>query len=107
MTSNWLEVLTAEVEKQGTAAVAAKLKVSKATISQVVNNKYKASTKTIQEKVEGAFLAKSVDCPILGEIPTNVCLENQDRKFAATNHIRVQLYKACNGGCPHSKKCGS
>tara|TARA_B100002049_G_C16070354_1_gene372504 strand:- start:1423 stop:1752 length:330 start_codon:yes stop_codon:yes gene_type:complete len=106
-TDNWLCTLKAEVAKQGMRAVAEKLGVSKATVSQVVNDKYKASTQTIQQRVEGVFMASMVDCPILDEIPLNVCLEHQARKFAATNHVRVALYKACRNGCPHSKICGS
>lgn len=105
-TNNWLSTLKAEVEKQGMRTVAERLGVSKATVSQVVNDKYKASTHTIQQRVEGVFMASTVDCPILDEIPLNVCLEHQARKFAATNHVRVALYKACRNGCPHSKICG-
>lgn len=102
---NWLEVLTDEVAKNGTTKVASKLGISKATVSQVINGKYKANTKTIQTRVEGAYLASIVECPILGEIPIHQCLDHQNRKFAATNHIRVALYKACRNGCPHSKLC--
>ncbi|YP_010660075.1 LacI family DNA-binding transcriptional regulator [Pseudoalteromonas phage HS6] len=106
-TNNWLHVLKDEVEKQGMRKVAEKLGVSKATVSQVVNDKYKASTHVIQQRVEGVFMAFTVDCPILGDIAVNQCLEHQNRKFAATNHVRVALYKACRNGCPHSKLCGS
>ncbi|WP_304635510.1 LacI family DNA-binding transcriptional regulator [Pseudoalteromonas sp.] len=106
-TDSWLGILQAEVERQGMRTVAQKLGVSKATVSQVMNGKYKASTRTIQKRVEGVFMASVVDCPILDEIPINICLEHQARKFAATNHVRVALYKACRNGCPHSKICGS
>ncbi|WP_257325580.1 LacI family DNA-binding transcriptional regulator [Pseudoalteromonas rhizosphaerae] len=106
-TNNWLDVLKEETAKQGMRAVAEKLGVSKATVSQVVNDKYKASTHVIQQRVEGVFMAFVVNCPILDDIPVNVCLEHQARKFAATNHVRVALYRACRNGCPHSKLCGS
>lgn len=101
--SSWLEILQNEVQALGLMAVAQKLKVSKATVSQVVNGKYKANTHTIEQKVRGTFMAQSVCCPILGDIAINICLDHQGRKFAATNHIRVQLYKACRSGCPNSK----
>lgn len=107
ITNNWLHVLKDEVERQGMRLVAEKLGVSKATVSQVLNNKYKASTHVIQQRVEGVYMAFTVDCPILGDIAANQCLEHQNRKFAATNHIRVALYKACRNGCPNSKLCGS
>ncbi|RZF83736.1 transcriptional regulator [Pseudoalteromonas sp. CO325X] len=101
--SNWLEVLQQEVDTHGLSRVAQKLNMSKATVSQVLKGKYNASTQTIEQKVNGAFMAKEVCCPIIGDIPINVCLDHQSRKFAATNHIRVQLYKACRGDCPHSR----
>ncbi|MBB1355212.1 MULTISPECIES: LacI family DNA-binding transcriptional regulator [unclassified Pseudoalteromonas] len=107
ITNNWLHVLKDEVERQGMRLVAEKLGVSKATVSQVLNNKYKASTHVIQQRVEGVYMAFTVDCPILGDIAVNQCLEHQNRKFAATNHIRVALYKACRNGCSNSKLCGS
>ena len=107
ITNNWLHVLKDEVERQGMRLVAEKLGVSKATVSQVLNNKYKASTHVIQQRVEGVYMAFTVDCPILGDIAVNQCLEHQNRKFAATNHIRVALYKACRNCCPNSKLCGS
>ena len=31
----------------------------------------------------------------VGDLPRNRCLEYQRRDFAATNHIRVQLARAC------------
>ncbi|MFK3859317.1 helix-turn-helix domain-containing protein [Pseudoalteromonas rhizosphaerae] len=106
-TTNWLEVLADETKAQGMRLVAQKLGVSKATVSQVINGKYKANTKVIQQRVEGVFMASTVDCPILDVIPINVCLEHQAKKFAATNHVRVALYRACRNGCPHSKICES
>lgn len=104
---NWFETLKNEVEQTSLTAVAKKLSMSKATVSQVLNGKYSASTATIQQKVEGAFMHSEVECPILGDIPINECLEHQKRKFAATNHIRVAIYKACRSGCPHSKICSN
>jgi len=44
-----------------------------------------------------------VDCPVVGEIPTHICLNYQKRPFTSVNPQYVQIYKACRNGCPHSK----
>jgi hypothetical protein len=43
-----------------------------------------------------------VECPVIGEIPRQRCIEHQRRahRFAATNPMRVQLSKACRV-CPN------
>jgi transcriptional regulator with XRE-family HTH domain len=83
--------------------VARRLGISKEAVSQVLNGKYGASLSRIEQRVKGALLGETVDCPILGDIKRNVCLDWQAKPFAATNELRVMLYRACRDGCPHSK----
>lgn len=99
----WLAILRAEVKATSQAQVAQKLRVSGATISQVVRGVYPSGLEAIKARVEGAYMAHNVACPILGEIPMQDCIYHQRRPFAATNPLRVQLYTACRGGCPHSR----
>ena len=44
----------------------------------------------------------TVNCPVVGEIAKDRCLNHQAAPFASTNPQRVSLYKACRGGCSHS-----
>ncbi|MFO1417285.1 MAG: hypothetical protein U1E83_01310 [Methylotetracoccus sp.] len=99
----WLGALRLACEKSSQATVARRLGVSPATVSQVLKGTYRADLGGIEKRVRGALLGETVECPILGSIRTNICLDWQAKPFAATNELRVMLYRACRDGCPHSK----
>lgn len=100
---NWVDVLRAECEKTSQSAVSKKLDYSPAVINQVLKGTYKGNLSTVELVVKGCFMAEIVDCPVVGEIATNICLNYQKKPFAAINPLRVQLYKACRNSCPHSR----
>ena len=105
--SDWIKVLEAECQKTSQQKVAAILKQnnsfpSTTTINQVIKGKYPGRTDRLQALVEGKFMSGTVDCPVVGPIPSDQCIEYQGRPYAPTNPTRIQLYKACRGGCPHS-----
>lgn len=76
---------------------------SASTLNQVLKGKYKGDTKRLQALVEGMFLGQTVECPVLGELARNRCMEEQKRPFAATNALRVQLFHACKT-CPNRRE---
>lgn len=99
--SKWLDILKHECAQRTQADVAAELKVSPAVINQVLKGIYKGRTNRIKSLVEGRYMGATVECPIIGDIPRNRCIEHQLRRtFAATNPLRVQLYKKCPT-CPN------
>jgi len=102
--SDWLVVLREACERKGSsqAAVAKKLKYSPAVINQVLKGTYKGDVNSVQRAVEGALMGLTVECPVIGELARNQCLEFQRREFAATNHLRVQLSRACPT-CPNRR----
>jgi hypothetical protein len=100
---NWVDVLRAECEKTSQSAVSKQLDYSPAVINQVLKGTYKGNTATVELVVKGFFMAEIVDCPVVGEMATNICLNHQKQPFAAINPLRVQLYKACRNGCPHNR----
>jgi transcriptional regulator with XRE-family HTH domain len=103
----WLAALRLACKEKSQAAVARRLGLSPATVNQVLKSSYKGNLRAIEERVRGALMGWTVDCPILGDIRRNVCLDWQAKPFAATNEQRVMLYRACRSGCPYSKlKCG-
>jgi len=103
MSKKWIDALRAACARVGSQArVAAQIGYSPAVVNQVLKGVYKGDIARVQQAVEGALMGATVDCPVLGELPRNRCLENQDRPFAATNPIRVQLYRTCRESCPHS-----
>lgn len=100
----WLERFNAKASELGIRALAVKVGLSPTTVSQVCNNKYKGNLDNVRAKFEAVYHkteAQSVTCPILGDIPITTCLEKQKLPFAATNPQRVQLFRACRGGCPN------
>lgn len=99
---DWLTVLRQQCEKSSQARVAKRLQLSTATISQVLNGTYGGGLDRIQARVEGVFMGVCVECPVLGEIPRDQCVREQGKPFAATNPVRVALYRACRDSCQHS-----
>lgn len=106
--SNWLTVLKREVEARGPSAVSRELShgngyPSVAIISQAAKDKYTGDLKRLQAVVEGAYMGKTVQCPAIGELPRDLCMDYQVRKFAATNPLRIQLSKSCKT-CPNRRE---
>nr|WP_102136285.1 hypothetical protein [Marinobacterium profundum] len=100
--SDWLEVLREQVATSSQSRVALELGVSKTMISQVLGGKYPAEPADLRRKVEGHYMDRTVECPVLGIIPIHECEAHQQRPFSATNPQRVRLYRACRAGCPNS-----
>ena len=105
--SDWLEVLRAACATPNSSQrkVAERLGYSTSVISQVLGGKYAGDIKAVKAKVEGVFMGATVECPVVGELPRNRCLEYQGRQFAATNHLRVQLSRSCPD-CRHNRHRG-
>ncbi len=103
----WVLALARACDAGSGASVAKRLGYSGAVVSQVLRNAYQGSLSRVEEVVRGAFMAETVGCPVVGEIAKDLCAEHQRRPFANTNPTRVRLYRACRGGCPHSKVGGA
>jgi len=99
---NWLVELSQRCEKTSQRKVAEDLGVSATMINQVLKGKYPGNLDALKIKVEGLYLNRRVECPVLGEVPIHECKANQERPFSASNPVRVQVYRACRAGCPHS-----
>lgn len=102
-TPDRMELLRKTVAEIGQAEVARIIGKSDSAISQILSGKYQGSADNILQLVEEHFGASTVTCPILGQIPLKRCADNRRRPFAATNPLRVTLYKACKD-CPHGGK---
>jgi hypothetical protein len=86
--------------KGGNARAAADLGYSDSALSQALSGKYKGNLDNLLARVEEIYGAGTVECPVLGQIALGKCAEHQRRPFAATNPVRVRLYRACQG-CQH------
>jgi transcriptional regulator with XRE-family HTH domain len=98
-----MDLLKAKCTETSQAAVARRLGMSASTINQVLKGTYPGNpTEKILLQVEEIFGQTTIDCPVVGEITLGKCAEHRRRPFAATNPMRVQLYRACQtcGGKP-------
>lgn len=100
---DWVEALAAEATRTSASTVAVRLGYSPPVISEVIANRYRGDVARVAELVRGAFLGAEVECPVLGAIGRDHCLEEQRKPFMTTSSVRTRLYRACRDGCPHSR----
>jgi len=105
---DWMTELKNACSAMSQRRVAELIGYSPAVVSQVLKGTYKGDLSSVEEAVKGALMGLTVECPIIGELPRHRCIEHQRRaaNFAATNPMRVQLYRMCRSGCPHSQLKG-
>ncbi|WP_368565532.1 hypothetical protein [Pseudoxanthomonas sp. UTMC 1351] len=99
---DWLDVLRAACQARKQSVVAAEIGYSATVVSQVLSGTYKGDSRAVQQKVEGALMGLTVECPVIGDLPRNRCLEYQRQPFASTNHMRVQFSRTCPT-CKHRR----
>lgn len=100
---DWVEELAKEATSTSAVETAKKIGYSAAVLSHVFANAYTGDLTRVEEKVRGALMGATVDCDVLGQIGRDHCLDQQRKPFTATSSIRSKLFRACRGGCPHSR----
>ncbi len=99
----WVEALARECDATNQTRAAKRLGYSAAAVSQTLTATYKGNLKAIQKAAEGALMAATVVCPVLGILGTDQCRSHQRAPFSSGNPLRIQLYRACRNGCAHSR----
>lgn len=96
-----VEAVINEVRRpsQTQTSVAARLGVSVTMISQVCSGKYESESPKLEKAVRALLLGDKTECPVLGEIPFGDCMSQQQLPLVATSPQRIQIFKACHGGC--------
>jgi hypothetical protein len=104
MSDDWLDALRRACNESTQAAVARRLGLSPATVSQVLKGVYNADLTAVEQRVRGALMHETVACPVLGEIKKDKCLDHQARpqRFCAVNPLYMRLSRTCPD-CPFSK----
>jgi hypothetical protein len=99
---DWIDALRHECDRTSQDQAGHLIGYSDSVVSQVLRGVYRGDLKRVEEAVRGALLGATVECPVIGDIPRNRCLDHQRRArdIAATNPLRVQLAKACPT-CPN------
>lgn len=99
-----MKLLTEKVSELGQAEVGRRLGYSSGSIiCQILAGTYGGSSVNVLNKVVELWGGVSVTCPILGDIPLSRCAEYRNRPFAATNPVRISLYRACRT-CSNNEK---
>lgn len=110
----WGEAIPDEVRELAlyvdghTGAAAAKaIGYSPAVVSHVLAARYPGDMATVRERIRGALMGHTVQCPALGEIGRDTCLSDQKRPFTTANPARARQFRACRSGCPHARLKGA
>ena len=100
--SAWLDELQRAAAAEGQSAVAKRIGYSTTVVCQVLKGNYKGDLSRVQRAVEGALMHATVDCPVIGDIPLQRCIEHQRGPKRYTNPMRVQLAHTCPT-CPNRR----
>lgn len=102
---DWIVVLAKRCDAASQSKVAEELGQSPAVVNQVLANTYNGRMDRVETRVRGTYMKATVACPVMGEISTVACTDNQHqaKKFKATNHLRVLLLNACPV-CPNKER---
>lgn len=104
---DWVRVLAEECDRTTAKAAATRIGYCPAVVSNVLANKYVGAMDTVALKVRGLLMAATIACPVLGLMPTDMCLKHQKAEWSARNPQSAILFQACRAGCPHSRIGGS
>lgn len=99
---SWIDRMAEECARSSQKAVADRIGYSATVVNQLLKGKYKGDLVAIEAAFRGAYMRLTVECPVLGTLPANECLEHQKLPFAATNPQRVRLFRACRE-CKHRR----
>ncbi|MCC7484587.1 MAG: hypothetical protein IT529_06315 [Burkholderiales bacterium] len=96
----WVVALAEACDRGSQAQVAKALGVSPTQVNQTVHNTYGGRLDRLEQRVRGTLMNQKVACPVLGEITRRRCIDEQGRRYAATNELRIELRRACPR-CPN------
>jgi hypothetical protein len=99
----WVEALAREASQTTSAAASERIGYSGAVVSSVLANKYKGRLDKVEARVRGALMGETVNCPVLGDIARDRCLDEQKCGFSTSSSVRARIYRACRAGCQNSR----
>ncbi|MEP9372592.1 transcriptional regulator [Mesorhizobium sp. KR1-2] len=100
---DWIEALAIACDSTSQAKAAKAMGYTPAVVSTLLRRTYAADLSRVEKAARGAFMAATVECPVLGIISAGQCVHEQRAPFDSTSHQRVVLFRMCRSGrCPHS-----
>jgi hypothetical protein len=100
---DWITALADACDASSQGQVAKRLGVSPARVNQTLGNRYEGDLEKLEILVRGALMSETVPCPVVGDLPKNVCIEYYSRPAIGGNALRLALEKACPA-CPYNRK---
>jgi len=102
---DWILALAQACDHSSQASVGKRLGVSGAVVNQVLKGRYAGRMDRIEARARGELMRATVQCPVMGEISSRQCQDEQRRPFATTNPQRVRVFHACRGTGPFAGQC--
>jgi hypothetical protein len=99
----WVLRLAAFCDRESQAAAANKIGRSPALVNMVLKNRYTGDMDAVEKRVETAF-TETIECPVLGDIDGQTCLNWQSKPYSGANHHVVRMFRACQR-CPNNQLC--
>jgi hypothetical protein len=83
--------------------VAVELSASTGVVNALLHDKYLGDVDTFADRIRGKYMAQTVQCPVMGTLGRDHCLDNQKRPLVFTNPLRAALATACKT-CPNRRE---
>ena len=96
-----MTALASHIDARGLKATARLVGYSPATLSQVCHQKYFGNLARIETRVTGTLLGETLNCPVLGPMRRDVCLDWQAKPRSAASSLNIRMRAAC-AACPQS-----
>ncbi|MEO1000093.1 MAG: hypothetical protein AAFW69_05760 [Pseudomonadota bacterium] len=98
---DWIMALARACAASSQRRVADRLGRSGSLVNAVLRRRYKGDLEGFEARVRGAYMAATVTCPALGQMPVDVCQDWQVKsaRLVSANALRVRMYRACRT-CP-------
>ena len=102
---DWVALMARKCAETSQNRVAREIGRSASLVSAVLSASYQGDMAAVEDVVRGVYMRTTVDCPQLGTIRTSDCQDwrLKARSFAATNSLRVDMYRACHRCSRHVK----
>ncbi|MEP1522094.1 helix-turn-helix transcriptional regulator [Ascidiaceihabitans sp.] len=96
---DWVCAIVKECDRVNSQnAVAKTIGYTGGAVSQIIRNKYPASTATMEKAVRAILMPTDVDCPSLGWIDTGKCFGWQKRaaqRVVSSSPVNLLMFRAC------------
>lgn len=104
---DWVLVLAEVCDAKTQIKVGHEIGYSSSVVNAVLKNAYTGNVAKVESAVRGRYMAKTVMCPVVGEMGSDVCLWHQKRSSKdapTTSAMRSAISSTCRSGtCPHSR----